>query len=80
MVMLSTSGFFSNQSTRCGFTLAPNPSCSLSAPDQPRFSDSHNFTKPNDERALLLMDRAAQSVIEQMPDVIMAFGESDEYR
>lgn len=45
-----------------------------------RFSDNHRFTKPNDERALVLMDRAARSVMEQMPDVVMAFGESDEYR
>lgn len=36
--------------------------------------------KPNDERALQLMDKAARSLMEQYPDVILAFGESDEYR
>jgi hypothetical protein len=44
------------------------------------FADEHKFTKPNDERALQLMDKAAQSLMEQYPDVTLAFGESDEYR
>ncbi|KAF9048836.1 Thg1 C terminal domain-containing protein [Panaeolus papilionaceus] len=44
-----------------------------------RFSDVHNFTKPNDIRALELMDRAATEVMEQFPDVVLAFGESDEF-
>lgn len=45
-----------------------------------RFSDEHEFTKPNDERALRLMDHAARAVMEAHPDIMLAFGESDEYR
>jgi len=44
-----------------------------------RFSEQHNFTKPNDERALQLMDHAAQHLMEEYGDIILAFGESDEY-
>jgi tRNA(His) 5'-end guanylyltransferase len=45
-----------------------------------RFSDAHSFDKPNDEPALQLMNRAARSVMEELGDVVLAFGESDEYR
>lgn len=48
-----------------------------------RFSDEHNFIKPNDERALKLMDHAAKDVMdcqEYKSDIVFAFGESDEYR
>ncbi|KAG6819553.1 hypothetical protein H0H93_010763 [Arthromyces matolae] len=45
-----------------------------------RFSDKHNFIKPNDVRALQLMDHAASDVMEEYPDIVLAFGESDEYR
>ena len=45
-----------------------------------RFSDTHCFDKPNDARALDLMDRAAQSVMQELGDVVLGFGESDEYR
>ncbi|KAJ2918134.1 hypothetical protein MD484_g2247, partial [Candolleomyces efflorescens] len=44
-----------------------------------RFSDVHDFEKPNDVRALELMDHAAKSVMEEYPDIVLAFGESDEY-
>ncbi|KAG6885626.1 hypothetical protein C0993_012044 [Termitomyces sp. T159_Od127] len=44
-----------------------------------RFSEKHNFTKPNDVRALQLMDHAARDVMEEYPDIVLAFGESDEY-
>ncbi|KAJ3775288.1 tRNAHis guanylyltransferase-domain-containing protein [Lentinula raphanica] len=44
-----------------------------------RFSDQHGFTKPNDLRALQLMDHAAKSVMEEYKDISLAFGESDEY-
>lgn len=40
----------------------------------------HNFQKPNDVRALELMDAAARAVMEEYPDIVLAFGESDEYR
>lgn len=45
-----------------------------------RFSDVHSFDKPNDVRALDLMDTAAKTVLNEYKDVVMAFGESDEYR
>jgi len=45
-----------------------------------RFSEEHGFSKPNDLRALQLMDRAAKEVMEAYPDTVLAFGESDEYR
>jgi len=44
-----------------------------------RFSDIHRFTKPNDERALELMDRAARDVMDAYSDVVLGFGESDEF-
>ncbi|KDQ13865.1 hypothetical protein BOTBODRAFT_160155 [Botryobasidium botryosum FD-172 SS1] len=44
-----------------------------------RFSDIHWFAKPNDERALELMDRAARDVMDAYPDIVLGFGESDEF-
>ncbi|KAF9007410.1 tRNAHis guanylyltransferase-domain-containing protein [Cyathus striatus] len=44
-----------------------------------RFSDEHGFAKPNDKRALELMDCAAQEVMREYPDIVLGFGESDEY-
>ncbi|KAH9964736.1 Thg1 C terminal domain-containing protein [Lactifluus volemus] len=44
-----------------------------------RFSDIHTFAKPNDSRALQLMDHAARSLMDEYPDIILGFGESDEY-
>ena len=45
-----------------------------------RFSEDHEFIKPNDVRALRLMDEAAGSVMEIFPDITLAFGQSDEFR
>ncbi|PPQ84001.1 hypothetical protein CVT25_000547 [Psilocybe cyanescens] len=44
-----------------------------------RFSDQHEFKKPNDVRALELMDHAAKDVMTEYPDIVLAFGESDEF-
>jgi len=44
-----------------------------------RFTDEHSFTKPVDERGLLLMNAAAAAVMRDWGDVILAFGHSDEY-
>ncbi|KAI0710215.1 tRNAHis guanylyltransferase [Earliella scabrosa] len=44
-----------------------------------RLSEEHNFVKPNDERALQLMDHAARDVMNEFKDIVLAFGESDEY-
>jgi len=45
-----------------------------------RFSDKHGFEKPSDLRALQLMDRAAKDLMEEHADIVLAFGESDEFR
>jgi len=44
-----------------------------------KFSELHDFEKPNDVKALRLMDAAAKAVLVDYPDVRMAFGQSDEY-
>ncbi|KAJ3520886.1 hypothetical protein NM688_g9096 [Phlebia brevispora] len=44
-----------------------------------RLSQDHDFTKPNDERALQLMDHAARDIMNEFKEVVLAFGESDEY-
>ncbi|WOO82212.1 putative tRNA(His) guanylyltransferase [Vanrija pseudolonga] len=44
-----------------------------------KFSDAHNFEKPNDQRALDLMNAAARAVMDEFGDVVLAFGQSDEY-
>ncbi|PGH06204.1 hypothetical protein AJ79_06592 [Helicocarpus griseus UAMH5409] len=44
-----------------------------------RFSDRYKFQKPNDERALNLMNAAACAVVRDLPDLIIAYGVSDEY-
>ncbi|CAO1623543.1 unnamed protein product [Sympodiomycopsis kandeliae] len=45
-----------------------------------KFSEAHNFVKPNDVNALELMNRSALYVCEQLRgEVTLAFGESDEY-
>lgn len=43
------------------------------------FTDIHKFTKPNDIRGLNLMNRAASVVLENVPDIILGYGQSDEY-
>jgi len=45
-----------------------------------RFSADHDFAKPNDEGALQLMDHAARDVMHEFKDIVLAFGESDEFR
>jgi len=43
------------------------------------FSKRHNFTKPNDLRALGLMNAAARAVLNDFNSVFFAYGQSDEY-
>lgn len=45
-----------------------------------RFSEVNEFEKPNDEKALNLMNCCAIAVLEKYPDIIFAYGYSDEYR
>ncbi|KAM4586316.1 putative tRNA(His) guanylyltransferase isoform 1-T2 [Fundulus diaphanus] len=44
-----------------------------------KFAEQHRFTKPNDDRALGLMSRSARSVMEELEDVVVAYGQSDEF-
>ena len=43
------------------------------------FLQRHNFTKPNDLRALGLMNAAARAVLNDFNSVFFAYGQSDEY-
>ena len=45
-----------------------------------RFSDKYAFKKPNDRRALDLMNAAAENVMRELSDIVIAYGISDEYR
>lgn len=40
----------------------------------------HGFQKPNDLRALELMNFAAKKVLNEIPDTVIAYGQSDEFR
>uniref|UniRef100_M1BVR9 tRNAHis guanylyltransferase catalytic domain-containing protein n=1 Tax=Solanum tuberosum TaxID=4113 RepID=M1BVR9_SOLTU len=44
------------------------------------FSEKHGFEKPNDDKALNLMNACAIKVLENFSDVIFAYGFTDEYR
>ena len=44
-----------------------------------KFSDQHNFIKPNDKRSLDLMSQCAKVVMKEFQDIFMAYGQSDEY-
>lgn len=44
-----------------------------------KFCETHQFVKPNDMAALELMNRAAITVMEDFKEIILGFGQSDEY-
>lgn len=44
-----------------------------------KFTDAHNFEKPNDSRGLNLMNFAASCVMKEFNEIILAYGQSDEY-
>lgn len=44
-----------------------------------KFSEDHDFRKPVDEAALMLMNRAACQTMHQFQDIVFAYGQSDEY-
>ncbi|KAA3452589.1 tRNA(His) guanylyltransferase 1-like isoform X1 [Gossypium australe] len=44
-----------------------------------RFSEVHEFEKPNDEKALNLMNQCAMAVLEEYPDIVFSYGYGDEY-
>ncbi|CAN6321544.1 unnamed protein product [Urochloa humidicola] len=43
-----------------------------------RFSKIHAFEKPNDENALKLMDTCATAMLKKLPNIVFAYGVSDE--
>ena len=48
--------------------------------NEERLSSKYGFEKPNDRRALDLMNAAAVAVMTELPDIRIAYGISDEYR
>ena len=40
----------------------------------------YKFVKPNDRNALDLMNAAAVAVMKELPDLVLAYGNSDEFR
>ncbi|KAJ2369477.1 tRNA-histidine guanylyltransferase 1-like [Coemansia sp. RSA 2607] len=44
-----------------------------------KFTTKHGFKKPNDIRALELMNRAAKVVMENMDEIAISYGQSDEF-
>ncbi|KAI9346913.1 tRNAHis guanylyltransferase-domain-containing protein [Obelidium mucronatum] len=44
-----------------------------------RFTQEHNFEKPNDLRALHLANEAAKGVMNEIQDVVLGYGQSDEF-
>ncbi|KAI5815103.1 putative tRNAHis guanylyltransferase [Pyronema omphalodes] len=44
-----------------------------------KFTERHGFIKPNDARALHLMNAAAMEVMKDLPDIVLSYGISDEY-
>lgn len=44
-----------------------------------KFSEHYNFQKPNDVRALQVMNAAAHDMMTHFPDISLAYGDSDEF-
>ena len=44
-----------------------------------KFVVDHGYERPNDVRGLGIMNRAAQQVMKEFRDIVIGFGESDEY-
>lgn len=43
------------------------------------FCDVHGFQKPNDIRGIKLMNKAAKEVVKNFSEIVIAYGDSDEY-
>lgn len=52
----------------------------LAAESMCRLSSKYKFEKPNHRPALELMNAAAKGMMEELPELILAYGMSDEYR
>eukprot|EP00092_Neocalanus_flemingeri_P019039 GFUD01020627.1.p1 GENE.GFUD01020627.1~~GFUD01020627.1.p1 ORF type:complete len:261 (-),score=61.04 GFUD01020627.1:14-796(-) len=44
-----------------------------------KFSDAHSFSKPNEKPALDLMNKCASCVMNEFNEIILSYGQSDEY-
>jgi len=44
-----------------------------------KFSLEHGYKKPNDIKALTLMNQCAQEVMKEYRDIVISYGQSDEY-
>lgn len=44
-----------------------------------KFATTHAYSKPNDARGLNLMSQAARIVMDEFLDIVLAYGQSDEY-
>jgi tRNA(His) guanylyltransferase len=44
-----------------------------------KFVEVHKYDKPNDDRGLKLMNKCAEAVMTEFTDIVIAYGESDEY-
>ncbi|EDW11785.2 probable tRNA(His) guanylyltransferase [Drosophila mojavensis] len=44
-----------------------------------KFANAHKFEKPNDENALNVMNAAGIAVMEEFRDIVLGYGQSDEY-
>ena len=44
-----------------------------------KLCQKYDFTKPNDQRGIALMNAAASEVVRGLSDVVLAYGQSDEY-
>jgi len=44
-----------------------------------KFCDSMSMVKPNDLRGIQLMNKAALEVFQNFKDIVIAYGDSDEY-
>ncbi|RPB28691.1 tRNAHis guanylyltransferase [Terfezia boudieri ATCC MYA-4762] len=44
-----------------------------------KFSARHNFSKPNDPRAISLMNHSATLLLRDLPELLLAYGVSDEF-
>ncbi len=44
-----------------------------------RFTEAHNYNKPQDDRGIDLMNRCAMEVMKRCGDIVFAIGASDEY-
>ncbi len=44
-----------------------------------KFSKAHKWIRPNDLRGINLMNHAAKVVMNEFEDIILSYGQSDEY-